>query len=157
MRRALAGVVVEVEELVARERMAAQGEFNFLFVKLGGEFARDAGEVWRLCKKAVLFEVVPNGFQIDRAEDACVFWNLREVGKNITLADLVGEQRLVGASEDAAEIVGRVGLTIEKRLATHTLDFAVDADGSLDKKVVRLRRPVPLARFLWRIHDPETV
>ena len=91
MRRALARVVVEVEELVACERMAAQGEFDFLFVKLGGEFARDASKVWRLCKKAVLFQVVLNGFQIDRAEDAFVFRDLREVGKNIPLADLVGE------------------------------------------------------------------
>ena len=91
MRRALARVVVEVEELVACERMTAQGEFDFLFVKLGGEFARDASKVWRLCKKAVLFQVVLNGFQIDRAEDAFVFRDLREVGKNIPLADLVGE------------------------------------------------------------------
>jgi hypothetical protein len=59
MRSPLARVVVKIEKLVTRERLAAQGEFDFLLVEFGGEFSRDAGEVRRLREEAVFFSGRP--------------------------------------------------------------------------------------------------
>ena len=60
MRRALAGVIVQVEELVACEGLTAESEFDFLLIQFGSEFPRDAGEIGSLIKKVVFFQIIAN-------------------------------------------------------------------------------------------------
>ncbi len=43
-------------------------------------------------KEAVLFEVVSDGFEIDRAKDSVVFGDFSQIRKSVPLADFVGEK-----------------------------------------------------------------
>ena len=108
-------------------------------------------------KEAVLFEVVSDGFEIDRAKDSGVFGDFSQIGKSVPLANLVGEEGKRRAFQSLAEIDRGVGRFSKECLATHAILLFFVPEGTFDQEIVEKRGHGGFTQFRGGIEDPETV
>ena len=92
-RGALAGEIVEVEQLETAETGSAQGGLDLVFVAERLKFSGGHQEILRLGQKAVALRRLLEDFKVLRLEESGVFRDLVEIRIDAPLADLVGNDR----------------------------------------------------------------